>query len=78
MLFITSIIKKYLRDLNIYPRITNYYKVIKVVKVVCITQEENNLLSQDVKDECLKEYREKTKKEIDLQIDANNYLPEDW
>jgi len=33
-------------------------------------------LVKEIKDECLKNYREKTKKECDLQIDSNNYLPE--
>ena len=37
-----------------------------------------NFLCQEVKDYCLKDYKEKTKKEIDLQIDTTNYLPEDW
>lgn len=33
-------------------------------------------LIKEIKDECLKTYREKTKKECDLQIDSNNYLPD--
>lgn len=33
-------------------------------------------LVKEIKDECLKNYREKTKKECDLQIDSNNYLPD--
>jgi len=33
-------------------------------------------LVKDIKDSCLKEYREKTKKDCDLQIDSNNYLPD--
>jgi len=33
-------------------------------------------LVKEIKDECLKAYTEKTKKECELQIDSNNYLPD--
>jgi len=51
------------------------YQLLEPVAQIRCRKEDLELI-KDVKDICLKEYREKTKKECELQIDSNNYLPE--
>lgn len=51
-----------------------YQLLEPVAQIRC--REEDLELVKEIRDECLKEYREKTNKECELQIDSNNYLPE--
>ncbi|XP_066920215.1 V-type proton ATPase subunit E-like [Clytia hemisphaerica] len=69
------------KDKNQYKNILNglltqcLYQLLEPTAQIRCRRDDLELV-KEIKDECLKNYREKTKKECDLQIDSNNYLPE--
>lgn len=70
------------KDKNRYKQILQglltqcLYQLLEPTAQIRCRREDLELI-KEVKDYCLKDYREKTKKDIDLQVDPNNYLPED-